>query len=291
MYNNAVVIENNEENYNIKNLNKNADLILKYNKENTNLEKELENILGSLNNKKEDLETYKNRNWFGKLLNKSEVKWENHAEGVYKGISANFILNRSNTLIIIEIFKILVNQEKKIEENLNRISEISQIQNNSLENFTEKMEAFNNFQKAITRDREESIKQANEIIEKLGNNDAISAELAKVLSDKFIPAIKGNKEKIQGIDTILLELNKSLALLENRNINLENHLVEVKNKGEILEKTISDLSILEKRNSLNIDSLTSKILILEEKIEKTKKINYMSIIVAITILLGTFIKF
>lgn len=239
----------------------NSEIMIKNNKESTteeisnqiknilDLENEIKDITGSLNGNAEDISSYKDRSFFGKILNSKEIKWENHAVDVYKGIDLNLKLNKNNTIIIIGIFKLLVEQEQKIKENLNSINEITKNTDKHLVDYKTKLKSLKKFQDEIRKEREESIKQVNQIIEKLDQDDSISRELADILINKFTPAInensktnkfnsneiKNTQEKLKGIDEYILELKKeNLELyqevnsLKENNCDLENSINLIK---------------------------------------------------------------
>lgn len=213
------------------------------------LEKEIKDITGSLNDKAEDISNYSNRGFFSKIINSKEIKWENHAVDVYKGIDLNLKLNKNNTIVIISIFKLLVEQEKKIKENLNSINQITKNTDKHLKDYKIKLEKLNSFQEEIKKEKEASIEQVNQIIEKLDQGDQVSRELADILVNRFSPVINENvkmnksnsneiqnaQEKLKGIDEYILELKKeNLELhyeinnLKENNSNLQESITSIK---------------------------------------------------------------
>lgn len=244
------------------------------------LENEIKEITGSLNDKAEDVSNYSNRGFFSKIINSKEIKWENHASDVYRGIDLNLKLNKNNTIVIIGIFKLLVEQEKKIKENLSSINQITKNTDKHLKDYKTKLEKLNSFQKEIKKERETSIKEVNQIIEKLDQGDQVSRELADILVNKFSPAINENikmnksnsneiqnaQEKLKGIDEYILELKKE-------NLELHDEINNLKENNSNLQESIT--SIKEIQNKF------------EEKNNFFKKLCIFNIILLPIAILGT----
>ncbi|MGL5124122.1 MAG: hypothetical protein ACRC6K_08205 [Fusobacteriaceae bacterium] len=215
------------------------------------LEKEIREITGSLNDKANDVSNYSNRGFFLKIINSKEIKWENHAVDVYKGIDLNLKLNKNNTVVIIAIFKLLVEQEKKIKENLNSINQITKNTDKHLKDYKIRLEKLNDFQKEIKKEKEASIEHVNQIIEKLDQGDQVSRELADILINRFNPAINENikmnksnsneiqnaQEKLKGIDEYILELKKENLELHYEIDNLKENNYSLQGSITLIKET------------------------------------------------------
>lgn len=287
---------------------KNSNLIIKNNQVSTtktisnqikniiDLEGEIRDIIYSLDNKAENISTYNNRSFVSKIFNSKEIKWENHAVDVYKGIDLNLKLNRSNTFVIISIFKLLVEQEKKIEENLSSINQITENTDKHLKDYKTKLEKLNGFQEKIKKEKEDSINEINQIIKKLDDGDQISKELVDVLVNRFSPAISNNtkmnnsnlneiqntKKKLKGIDEYIIELKKEnlelryeIDSLKENNYNLQKNINLISDAQEKFKGIDEHVIELKKENlelHYEINNQKENIYNLQESIASTKDI-------------------
>lgn len=223
------------------------------------LEKEILEITNNLDQNSDDINNYKNRNFIGKMFNSKEIKWENHANNVYKAIDLNLRLNKNNTTVIIEIFHFLVSQDQKIKENLNSMSKITSNANNHLSDYVDKMKKLERFQEELKNDKKKQNEEMNQIIEKLNEGDPISKKLAEVLFSQINPEIKKNTKRnqlnleeikntqnqIKGIDDYILELHQEINTLNNKILTINKNLADISKKN-------NETNFLKKLSLLNI---------------------------------------
>lgn len=223
---NLEIITNNFTNNEIENT---VNVLNEYLGNSANHSNELKKILDNLSRQESKMKEFNNKEWWDvtKVFYKG-AKWEEQAPYIYEGMKANFLLNRDNSKIILQIMKILIGNEYKINKNLEKINKVVET---AIKGDESKLKALKNIKEDIRVEKEKTKEEFKKIQDNMDESIHFSNDIIDILSQ-----MTGNYgERMSTIDEKIIEL-------EEKNIKLSQKISKIK-KGKFFN-TITTLNLL-----------------------------------------------
>ena len=213
-------------------LEKTVNVLNRYLGNSINHSNELKKVLDNLSKQEDKINEFNNKEWWdiSKVFFK-DAKWEEQAPYIYEGIRSNFLLNRDNSKVILQMMKIIVGHEYKISKNLERVNKVIKT---NIKGGKSKLRALKNIKNDIQFEKEKTKEELEKIQNDMNESMLFSNDIIDILNQ-----MTGNYgEKISTIDERIIEI-------EEQNI-----------------RTLKKINGIKKRNFFNILTIINFILLI-----------------------------
>jgi len=187
---------------NSQNNNSTINVLNKYLGNSINHSNELKKVLDNLSKQEDKINEFNNKEWWdvSKIFFK-DAKWEEQASYIYEGIRSNFLLNRDNSKVILQMMKIIVGHEYKISKNLEKVNKVIKT---NIKGGKSKLRALKNIKNDIQIEKEKTKEELAKIQNDMNESMFFSNDIIDILSQ-----MTGNYgEKISTIDEKIIEIEE-----------------------------------------------------------------------------------
>ena len=162
----------------------------------------MKKVLDNLSKQEDKINEFNNKEWWdvSKIFFK-DAKWEEQASYIYEGIRSNFLLNRDNSKVILQMMKIIVGHEYKISKNLEKVNKVIKT---NIKGGKSKLRALKNIKNDIQIEKEKTKEELAKVQNDMNESMFFSNDIIDILSQ-----MTGNYgEKISTIDEKIIEIEE-----------------------------------------------------------------------------------